>query len=108
MLTDATLRSQVDALWDKLWSGGLSNPLDAIEQLSYLLFLKRLDEREEDAERSAKRRGKKHEPLFTDPEFRWSHWTQFPAEKALKHLKEKVFPFIKGLGGKGGSFAEQM
>ena len=59
MLTDPKLRSQVDTLWDKLWSGGLSNPLDAIEQLSFLLFLKQLDEREQDAERAAKRRGKK-------------------------------------------------
>ena len=108
MLTDAKLRSQVDSLWDKLWSGGLSNPLDAIEQLSFLLFLKRLDEREEDAERSAKRRGKKHEPLFKDSKLRWSYWTQLPADKALKHVKESVFPFVKSLGGKGGSFAEQM
>ncbi|MBM4142511.1 MAG: hypothetical protein FJ225_02810 [Lentisphaerae bacterium] len=43
MLTDTQLRSKVEALWDKLWSGGLSNPLDAIEQLSYLIFLKQLD-----------------------------------------------------------------
>jgi type I restriction enzyme M protein len=42
MLTDTNLRSAVDALWDKLWSGGLSNPLNAIEQLSFLLFLERL------------------------------------------------------------------
>lgn len=46
MLTDPKLRSQVDALWDKFWSGGLTNPLDAIEQFSYLLFLKRLDDAE--------------------------------------------------------------
>jgi type I restriction enzyme M protein len=39
MLTDTTLRSAVEALWNKLWSGGLANPLDAIEQLSFLLFL---------------------------------------------------------------------
>jgi type I restriction enzyme M protein len=58
MLTDPVLRSQVDALWDKLWSGGLSNPLDAIEQLSFLIFLKRLDEREQDAERAARLPGK--------------------------------------------------
>lgn len=57
MLADPKLRSQVDNLWDKLWSGGLSNPFDAIEQLSFLLFLKRLDEREQDAERAAKKRG---------------------------------------------------
>ncbi len=57
MLTDPKLRSQVDALWDKFWTGGLTNPLDAIEQFSYLLFLKRLDDRENAAERQAKRKG---------------------------------------------------
>ena len=52
MLTDPQLRFKINSLWDKLWSGGLSNPLDAIEQLSFLLFLKQLDEREQDAERA--------------------------------------------------------
>jgi type I restriction enzyme M protein len=108
MLTDTTLKSAVDALWDKLWSGGLANPLDAIEQLSFLLFLKRLDEREQDAERAAKLRGKPFIPIFPSAELRWSHWTQLSAEKALKHVKETVFPFIKTLGGTGGSFADQM
>ncbi len=108
MLTDPALRSQVEALWDKLWSGGLSNPLDAIEQLSFLLFLKRLDEFEQDHERTATRRKTKYEPLFPDPKLRWSYWTQLPAAQALAHVKEKVFPFIKTLGGKGGSFAGQM
>ena len=64
MIADTQLKIKVDALWDKLWSGGLSNPLDAIEQLSFLLFLKQLDEREQDAERAAKRRGQTHTPLF--------------------------------------------
>src|SRR6266566_4047460 len=105
MLTDTALRSAVEALWDKLWSGGLSNPLDAIEQLSFLLFLKRLDEREQDAERAARLRGKKHQPIFPDAKL---HWTQLPADQALRHVKEKVFPFIKTLGGEGGSFAQQM
>ncbi len=108
MLTDTTLRSAVEGLWDKLWSGGLANPLDAIEQLSFLLFLKRLDEREQDAERAAKFRGKKFTPLFPDPDLRWSYWTQLPADKALKQVRDKVFPFIKMLGGAGGSFAAQM
>ena len=51
MLTDPKLRSQIDALWNKFFAGGLPNPLDAIEQFSYLLFLKRLDDRENAAER---------------------------------------------------------
>jgi len=57
LLNDPKLRSQVDSLWDKFWTGGLTNPLDAIEQFSYLLFLKRLDDRENAAERQAKRKG---------------------------------------------------
>src|SRR6266540_6855153 len=108
MLADTKLRSQVDSLWDKLWSGGLSNPLDAIEQLSYLIFLKQLDEREQDAERAAKKRGHKHEPLFANEELRWSYWSQLPGDKALKIVKEKVFPFLKKLGAKTGSFGEHM
>jgi type I restriction enzyme M protein len=108
MLTDITLRSAVEALWDKLWSGGLTNPLDAIEQLSFLLFLKRLDEREQDAERAGKLRGKKFTPIFPSLDLRWSQWTNLPADKALKHVREVVFPFIKTLGGAGGSFAAQM
>ncbi len=108
MLTDPQLRSKVDALWDKLWSGGLSNPLDAIEQLSYLIFLKHLDEYDQGAERAARMRGWKMEPLFTDPKLRWSHWSQLPAGEAVQQLKEKVFPFLRGLGRKAGSFGEHM
>jgi len=112
MLTNTTLRAQVDALWDKLWSGGLSNPLDAIEQLSFLLFLKRLDEREDAAARQAQRRGTKAESLFpageSGQQLRWSYWSALSAAEALKHVKEKVFPWIKTLGGDGGSFAAQM
>jgi type I restriction enzyme M protein len=108
MLTDTTLRSAIEALWDKLWAGGLANPLDAIEQLSFLLFLKRLDEREEDAERAAKFRGKKFTPIFPSPDLRWSYWTQLTAAAALKQVREAVFPFVKTLGGAGGSFAAQM
>lgn len=53
MLTDPKLRAQVDQLWDKFWTGGLTNPLDAIEQFSYLLFLKRLDDAENRKQRQA-------------------------------------------------------
>jgi len=108
MLTETTLRASVESLWVKLWSGGLTNPLDSIEQLSFLLFLKRLDEREQDAERAAKLRGKKFTPIFPEANLRWSYWTQLPAPAALKHVKEVVFPFIKTLGGAGGPFATQM
>ncbi len=105
MLTNPILRSKVDALWDKLWSGGLPNPSDVIEQLSFLIFLKRLDEKEQDHERAARLRGEPFQPIFPDPKLRWSHWTQLPANQALRSVKERAFPFIKTLGG---AFAEHM
>jgi type I restriction enzyme M protein len=112
VLTNSDLRNKVDSLWDKLWSGGLANPADAIEQLSFLLFLKQLDEREEDAERAARLRGQPFKPLFPRTEegerLRWKYWSQLPAEEALRHVKEKVFPFLKSLGGQAGSFGEHM
>jgi type I restriction enzyme M protein len=108
MLTDITIRAKVDALWDKLWSGGLPNPSDVIEQLSYLIFLKRLDEKEEDNERAARLRGSKFKSIFPKKQLRWNYWTQLPGEQALKHVKEEVFPFIKSLGGEGGAFGEHM
>jgi type I restriction enzyme M protein len=115
MLTDPKLRSQVDALWDKFWTGGLSNPLDAIEQFSYLLFLKRLDDRENAAERQAKRRAavgdaallRPYEPKIPN-EMRWSVWKQMPAEAMLKHLKTVVFPQMTSLSNGESSFGEYM
>jgi type I restriction enzyme M protein len=112
MLTNPALLAQVNALWNKVWTGGLSNPLDAIEQISFLLFLKRLDEMEDATMRQAARRGTKHNSIFppgkAGQELRWSHWSTLNGEEALKQVNEKVFPFIKTLGGDGGSFSAQM
>jgi type I restriction enzyme M protein len=107
MLTDPKLRSQVDTLWNKLWTGGLSNPMDAIEQLSYLIFLKRLDDRENAAERQAGRRGEAYTP-GPPPEMRWGYWTQLEAGKALEHLRDVVFKWFRGLGAEGSSFERYM
>ena len=107
MLTDPKLRSQVDALWDKFWTGGLSNPLDAIEQFSYLLFLKRLDDRENAAERQAKRKGTTYQPKVPK-EMRWGYWTKMKAEDALNHVKTVVFPKMIELAEEKSSFWEYM
>ncbi len=107
MLTDPKLRSQVDALWDKFWTGGLTNPLDAIEQFSYLLFLKRLDDRENAAERQAKRKGTTYQSQVKK-EMRWSVWKQMKAEEMLKHLKTVVFPQLASLSNGDSSFGEYM
>ena len=113
MLTDPKLKSQVDALWDKLWTGGLSNPLDAIEQFSYLLFMKRLDEEEDRREKRAKMLNvgagspRPYTPRLKK-DLRWRYWTQLKADDALKHVKDKVFPALKDLGGKDSSFEQYM
>lgn len=108
MLTDSKLRSQVNAIWNKLHSGGLPNPLDSIEQLSYLLFLKRIDDEEKQREQNARLRGQEFAPLFVDEKLRWGYWTNLPAAEALKHVKEKVFPALKMIGSGESSFAIQM
>ena len=65
MITGA-LKSKVDSIWNTMWSGGISNPLSVIEQLTYLLFIKRLDELHTLKERKAARTGKPIEdPIFT-------------------------------------------
>ena len=103
MLTDPKLKSQVDQLWDKFWTGGLTNPMDAIEQFSYLLFLKRLDDAENRRQRQAERLKKEYQPQL-QPEFRWGHWTNLEADEALKYLKGKIFPQMRTLGGSNSSF----
>jgi type I restriction enzyme M protein len=107
MLTDPKLRAQIDGLWDDLWTGGLTNPLDAIEQLSYLIFLKRLDDTENQAEKQARLRGELYMPRFP-LEMRWGHWTKFKAEKALAHVREVIFPWFKEIGEEGSSFERYM
>lgn len=107
MLTNTELKSKVDSLWEKLWTGGLANPMDAIEQFSYLLFMKRLDEAEKRRKQQADRRGKAFAPKLTEAQ-RWDYWTNLPAGEALKHVKEKVFPVLKTLAGEGSSFEQYM
>lgn len=108
MLTHPQLRSQVDQLWDKLWSGGLNNPLDAIEQLSYLLFLKRLDDNEHQRQRQAELRGQPYTSRM-EPTMRWGYWTKIAAKEALDHLKNQVFPWFRTLSDDtASSFARYM
>ncbi len=109
MLTNE-IKSKINQLWDKFWSGGISNPLSAIEQMSFLIFAKRLEDLETHHERRAKIRGEKHDSIFKGNEdCRWSHWKNYPAEQMLTHFREKVFPFLKSLKrGEDALFAENM
>ena len=95
-MLDPEIKSKINKLWDAFWAGGLSNPLTAIEQISYLIFIKRLDELDAHHNNAAKARNQKFKSLFEGKEdCRWSNWKHMNAEAMYKHVNEVVFPFIK-------------
>lgn len=99
------LKSQVDRVWDAFWSGGISNPLEVIEQITYLLFLKRLDDQQIAAERKSARSGKAVEnPVFPEgtdkfgrsyQDLRWSRFKDFDKTEMFAVFNESVFPFLR-------------
>ena len=100
------LKSKVDRIWNTMWSGGISNPLSVIEQLTYLLFIKRMDELHTREEHKAARTGHPIEkPLFTARQdaLRWSRFKELAPERMFKTVRDRVFPFIKSLGQTGDS-----
>lgn len=104
------LKSNVDSVWYTLWSGGITNPLSVIEQLTYLLFIKRLDELHTLKERKAARTNKPIEaPVFTADQdsIRWSRLKESAPEKMFETMRDKVFPFIKTLGQNGEASGEE-
>ena len=97
------LKSKVDKIWDTMWSGGISNPLSVIEQLTYLLFIKRLDELQTLKESKAERTKKPiKDPIFTakQKKLRWSRFKETSPEQMFETIKDGVFPFIKTIGQK--------
>jgi hypothetical protein len=104
MLT-GELRNQIDRLWDAFWSGVISNPLDVIEQITYLLFLRRLDELQQLEENKANRLGTPIERRFypegKDPkgrsysDLRWSRFKHMAPAEMYGVISEHVFPFVQ-------------
>lgn len=98
------LKSKIDAVWMTLYTGGISNPLSVIEQLTYLLFIKRLDELHTLKEAKANRLGKPIEdPVFSPKQthLRWSRFKETAPEKMFATVRDEVFPFMKALGSNG-------
>jgi type I restriction enzyme M protein len=100
MLT-GPIRNDIDKLWEKFWTGGITNPLTVIEQISYLMFARMLDVQDDLAEKKA--RGQKEFPrIFPNtPEgqlLRWKNFKNMSGKEMLKHLKQNVFPFFATLG----------
>ena len=119
-MLSAAIKSKIDALWDKFWSGGIANPLTAIEQITYLLFMRRLDATDREEQKRAEFAEREHSSLFEGRftgldnveidtnELRWSRFRHLPAEEMLRHVRDRVFPFIKSLGGDEHPFARAM
>ncbi|HTA27105.1 MAG TPA: class I SAM-dependent DNA methyltransferase [Bacteroidia bacterium] len=78
-MLSSEIKSKVQTLWDRLWAGGLANPIEAIEQISFLLFMKRLEVFRPKIAKNLK----------------WSEYTKYEDKKLTIHIKNVVFPFIK-------------
>ena len=99
MLT-GEIRNKVDKLWEAFWTGGIANPLTVIEQISYLLFIKRLDDIHTLKELQANRTGKPiKDPVFNDRQqhLRWSKFKHLEPGEMLGLFQAEVFPFIKNM-----------
>jgi len=104
------LRNQIDRLWTEFWTGGITNPLTVIEQISFLMFSRLLDIAETRAEKRAARTGKFHMGQFTKEQahLRWSNFKNLPADEMLKVVRDGVFPHFRSLSGSESTFAEYM
>jgi type I restriction enzyme M protein len=117
MLT-GDIRNQIDRIWDAFWAGGISNPLEVIEQITYLLFIKRLDDlhtlEESKAARLKKPMERKIFPAGKDAkkrlyeDYRWSRFKNFAPADMYTLVGEHVFPFLRTLGGDDSTYAHHM
>ena len=114
------LKNKIDSLWDIFAAGGLVNPLDVIEQMTYLMFIHDLDEADNTHAKEAVMLGLPYKSIFTDSvrigdrtvdgsQLKWSVFRDFPAVRMYSVMQEMVFPFIKNLhGNKESAYSKYM
>jgi len=112
------LKSKVDRVWDAFWSGGISNPIEVIEQITYLLFVRRLDEMQTREENRANNTGQPlRNPIFPEgtaptgvpyAALRWSSFKNESPENAYEIVDNHVFPFLRTLGSDGSTYSSHM
>ncbi|ASA97471.1 type I restriction-modification system subunit M [Anoxybacillus flavithermus] len=105
------LKNKVDKIWETFWTGGITNPLTVIEQFTYLLFIKGLDEAETQREQEAALLGIEFERIFPEDKqhLRWSKFKNLEASQMYEIVSKEVFPFIKSLhGNKNSAYAKYM
>lgn len=102
------LKNKIDSLWEIFWTGGLTNPLDVIEQMTYLMFIHDLDEADNTHAKESAMLGLPYESIFSKEvklgdrvidgsQLKWSVFHDFPSERMYSVMQEMVFPFIKNL-----------
>ncbi|MFR9076893.1 class I SAM-dependent DNA methyltransferase [Merdimonas faecis] len=114
------LKNKIDGLWEIFWTGGLTNPLDVIEQMTYLMFIRDLDDVDKLHTKESAMLGLPYESIFAEEvqigersiagnQLKWSVFHDFPAQKMYTTVQEWVFPFIKNLhGNKESAYAKYM
>lgn len=114
-----TLKSQIDKIWNDFWTGGISNPLTVIEQFTYLIFLKQLDQKQTLIEKQQNLLGvKTAKPIYSEQQrpLRWSSFKEKDPEimfdlftKPQREIDDlTVFDFMKNIGKVGGVFSNYM
>ena len=114
------LKNKIDSLWLVFFTGGLTNPLEVIEQMTYLMFIHDLDDSDNTRAKEAAMLGLAYESIFAKEiqvggrtvdgnQLKWSVFHDFPAAKMYSTVQEWVFPFIKELhGDKESAYSKYM
>jgi type I restriction enzyme M protein len=112
------IKSKIDTIWNTFWTGGISNPLEVIEQITYLLFLRRLDDlhtlEENKSARLIKPLERRIFPEGKDAkgrpceDLRWSRFKHLASAEMYTVVSEHVFPFLRTLGGDDSTYAHHM
>lgn len=120
LMIKGELKSKIDSLWEVFWTGGLTNPLDVIEQMTYLMFIRDLDDTDNLHAKESAMLGLPYQSVFPreiqaggytidGSQLKWSVFHDFPAGKMYSTVQEWVFPFIKNLhGNKESAYAKYM
>ncbi len=114
------LKNRIDSLWEIFWTGGLTNPLDVIEQITYLMFIRDLDDSDNLRAKESAMLGLSYQSVFAGEvqvgdrvidgsQLKWSVFHDFPAGRMYAVVQEWVFPFIKNLhGDKNSAYSKYM
>lgn len=114
------LKNKINSLWEIFWTGGITNPLDVVEQMTYLMFIHDLDATDNQRAKESAMLGLPHKSIFAGEvqvgertiageQLKWSVFHDFPAAQMYSVMQEWVFPFIKTLhADKDSAYAKYM